>query len=81
MKILLSIGMIIVFISAFFIFFIFDTSIRSQITCFTNPEVKCGARETGAFVMGLLMIGLFVIVDIITAYIILSTAVSESETF
>jgi hypothetical protein len=81
MKILISIGMIIFFISAFFMFFIFDTSIRSQITCFTNPDAKCGAREIGIFTTGLLMIGLFLIVDIIAAYIILSTGMSESETF
>lgn len=81
MKILILIGMVIVFISVFFMFFIFDTSVGGQIICFTNSEVACGAEEMDAFITGLLMIGMFIIVDIITIYIIATTAMTESEAF
>ena len=80
MKILILIGMVIVFISAFFIFFVFDTSINAQIACFMDPEAVCGSEEMGAFVIGLLMIGMFIIIDIVTIYVVITTAMSETGT-
>lgn len=81
MKILIVIGMIIVFISAFFILFIFETSVRNNVLCFTDSDVTCGAEVVGTMITGLLMIGMFILVDAITVYIIVNTAMSEPEAF
>lgn len=79
MKILILIGMIIVFISAFFMFFIFDTSIRSRIICFTQSDIQCGAGWLGTVLTGAFMIAMFLIIDIITVYIIFTTALHEGD--
>jgi hypothetical protein len=80
MKILILIGMIVIFISAFFIFFIFDTLIRPQVACFINSQQPACSSSAGpgALMIGLLMVIFFVVIDIVTVYIILTT-MSESE--
>jgi hypothetical protein len=76
MKILILMGMITVFISVFFMFFIFDALIRPQTACFISPDhPNCdSSMGMGAMVMGLLMLGLFIVVDVVTIYIIICTA-------
>ena len=81
MKILIVIGMIIVFISAFFLFFIFDTSIRPQLTCMMDNEIECEDAGFAGLIIGMLMIGMFIVIDIITVYIIVNTAMAEPEAF
>ena len=81
MKILILIGMVIVFISVFFMFFIYDTSIKNNLACFTDEDVTCGQEVASGVIMGAFMILMFIVIDIITIYIIGNTALSSPEAF
>lgn len=73
MKILIFIGMLIVFISAFFIFFIFDVVMKENISCLNQKEnLECNTSHAVRSVMiGLGFIGGFIIVDGIVIYLIM----------
>ena len=72
MKVLIAIGMIIVFISSFFIFFITDWIGKKYMDCY-NSETKtvCSfkAPDAGLF-LSFAFIGFFIMLSIITMYII-----------
>jgi len=80
MKILILIGMIIVFISAFFVLSVFNTSLNEQVMCLIKPSPDCQIDATNLMIsFGL--VGMFLIVAIITVFIIAKTAISDSESF
>jgi hypothetical protein len=79
MKVLILIGMLIIFISAFFSFFIFDTLIRDNINCGLQGGEGCDGSGTGLPLMfGLMMIVFFIIIDILVVYVILKSIASGS---
>ena len=71
MKIIVLLGLVIVFISSLFILLIFNFLIKSQVSCVKNLEkMKCDVKSMSMeFVIGLVIIGFFVLVDFGTIYI------------
>ena len=77
MKVLIAIGMVIIFISVFFMMFIFDCLIRQETTCFISTE-NCDKCSFGvSFVVGVFMIALFGIIDAVTLYLIFVNAIQR----
>jgi len=79
MRILITIGMVIIFISVFFILLIFDSVVKEQVKCMAGFENQaCDLRETGkSLVIGLALISMFLIVDGGVLYMIIKS-ISES---
>ena len=74
MNILITIGMVIVFISAFFIFLTGDVLIKNSFDC-TSEEGRsvCVYKGLpGVAVFGILIISLFIVIDIMTVYLIVT---------
>jgi hypothetical protein len=83
MKILIVIGMVIIFISVFFILFIFDTVIKKQITCMQVMEgAGCNVKEMGqSLVIGIALIAMFLIVDSGVLYMIIRSITSSGASY
>ncbi len=80
MRIVIWLALLIVFISAFFIFFILDVVIKRSLTCLFSLTDICDYNRIGsAFTTGLVFISLFILVDIIMFYVIKIT--TETEPF
>lgn len=77
MKVLILIGMLIIFISAFFSFFIFDTVVRGGIKCLYSGE-GCGEGTAAPIVLGLAMVAFFIVIDILVVYIITKSIAAGS---
>ena len=72
MRLLIFIAMVIIFISAFFMFFIFDATIKNQISCFSHTENNCNTQEAGKLILiGLSFIGMFIIIDVVVIYLVI----------
>ena len=79
MKVLILIGMLIIFISAFFSFFIFDTVIKDNIRCGFYGGDDCNGDDTGApLIFGFTMIMFFVIIDVLVVYIVMKSVAAGS---
>ena len=83
MKVLIFTGMVIVFISVFFILFIFDVLVRAQIPCVIKPFSDiCTMNKNGmALVVGLTIIALFFLVDIVTVWLIFKALFEKTQPF
>jgi hypothetical protein len=69
MKVLISIAMLIVFISAFFVFFTFDVVIEDYLKCSHGGD--CEVEVPGvSLLLGLSIIGVFVILSGGAVYIV-----------
>lgn len=80
MKVLIFTGMVIVFISVFFMLFIFDVLVSQNIPCLANPtSPACNTGNSGmSLVIGLTTITLFAFIDIITIWLIFKTLFEKS---
>jgi len=80
MKLLIFVSMVIIFISCFFMFFIFDTMIMTHIECLSDLESSaCNLPGMAtSFMVGIFMIAMFVLVDILVIYILIKTLTSKS---
>ena len=77
MKLLIAIGMIIFFISWFFIFFTFDTLLKTEISCSYEQTVKCNINELNwAIMVGVLIVGIMLAVDFMVFYVILKFGIT-----
>ena len=68
MKILILISMLVIFISVIFILFIANDISERHMECSQNEANKtiCNIKEFGSsFVFGLIMMGMFVLIDIL----------------
>lgn len=74
MKILIAIGMVIVFISVFFIFLTGDVIFNQIMGCSVEDgQLVCTFLGfTGPAIFGMVIIGFFLIIDIFTAYLIVT---------
>jgi hypothetical protein len=83
MKILIIIGMVIIFISAFFILFIFDTTVKKQIQCMSGLEQGgCDMKAaSSSLVIGIALIAMFLIVDSGVLYIIIKSITSSGSSY
>ena len=81
MKVLIVIGMLIVFISAFFMLFIFDVMIKGGMTCLYEEGLTgCESGNIGLnFMIGLLLVAVFAIVDIAALYLIFNNIFKPIE--
>jgi hypothetical protein len=72
MKVLITIGMVIIFISVFFILLTGDSMFRAAFECAAqNGESVCvyrGLNTVSAF--GIFIIAFFILIDILTVYLI-----------
>ena len=68
MKSLVALGMVIVFISALFILLSYEFLIRENLDCI----VFCGMESLVRFLVGVFTVGAFLVVGILTVYIIFS---------
>ena len=73
--------MSIVFISAFFIFFVFDASLGDQVRCLMDFDADCENSDPTSVMVSLGLIVMFLTVAIITVYIIVTTAMSDTTSF
>jgi hypothetical protein len=80
MKVLILASMIIIFISIFFIFMIFDTIILTQIGCLSGIGTCNLTGLSFSFIFGLLVIAVFIIVDIMVVYILIKTITARKST-
>jgi hypothetical protein len=77
MRLLISIGMVIIFISAFFIIFTVDSIIRNDLNCLAGEEGKivCNLENVGfTFIVKTVVIGFFILLDIVAVYLIVTNA-------
>ncbi|MEM7815666.1 MAG: hypothetical protein QXN71_00935 [Candidatus Aenigmatarchaeota archaeon] len=83
MKVIIAIGMVIIFISTFFMLFIFDTVIRRHISCISSIESgDCNLRETGtSLIIGIAFIAMFLIIDSAVLYLIIKTITSSGQSY
>lgn len=74
MKILIAIGMVIIFISVFFILLTSDALVRASFQCTADDgESICIYKGiTGPGLFGIFIIGFFILIDILTVYLILT---------
>jgi len=73
MRILILIAMIIVFVSAFFIFFTFEVVLKDYINC--SYKGDCSTEVSGtSFLFGLSIIGVFILLSGGAVYIVMKIA-------
>ena len=74
MKFVIFLGGLIIFISCFFIFFTFDSMIRTKIICSFEERYKCNLTEFNmTIVFGILIVGIFLSVDTLVVYLMVKT--------
>ncbi len=83
MRILIVMGMVIIFISIFFILFIFDSVVREQVKCMAGFEAdSCNLQESGkSMIIGLTLIAMFLIVDSGVLYMIIKTITESGSAY
>ena len=83
MKLLILIGMVIIFISAFFTLFIFDTVIKSNLRCLADSDAEgCNDGVTSTpVVFGFVMIAFFIVIDALVIYVIMKSISADDSTF
>jgi hypothetical protein len=76
-------GMVIIFISIFFILFIFDSVVREQVKCMAGFEANsCNLQESGkSMIIGLALIAMFLIVDSGVLYMIIKTITESGSAY
>ncbi|HJW96660.1 MAG TPA: hypothetical protein VJ485_00685 [archaeon] len=83
MRILIVLGMIVIFISVFFILFIFDTIVKEQIKCMAGFETgACDLKESAqGLIIGLAFIAMFLIIDSGVLYIIIKSIAESGSAY
>ncbi len=83
MRILIIIGMVIIFISAFFILFIFDSVVKEQIKCMAGFETySCDVMAASkSLVIGLALIAMFLIIDGGVMYMIIKSITESGSSY
>jgi len=79
-KVLITTGMMIVFISVFFMLFIIDRVFISSANCtfdIVSEKNVCTITDTSFALTGMLLIGMFSLISIIVAYVLISTVTSK----
>ena len=83
MRLLISIGMVIIFVSAFFIMFTIDSLVKNDLNCVIGKSGKtlCNFSDVGfGFLIKLIVVAFFILIDILTVYMI-ATNVMPRGTF
>jgi len=79
MKFVIFLGMLVIFISCFFIFFTFDAMAKSKMICTSEGEaVRCNFMELNAtIIFGILVVGMFLFVDSLVLYVMIKSWVPD----
>jgi hypothetical protein len=75
MRMLITIGMVVIFISVFFIMLTIDSVIKNDMNCLASGEGKtvCNLDNMGfAFIIKMIVVGFFILIDIVTVYLIVT---------
>jgi len=83
MKIVIIIGMLVIFISSFFILFIFDRVIKDQVACMAGLEdASCDySQNSKSLILGISLIAMFLIVDSGVLYMIIKSITSSGSSY
>jgi len=75
MKLIVGLGMLVIFISCFFMFFTFDSMIRTKMECsYEGGSVSCNVTEMNmTIIFGILIVGIFLFIDTIVVYLMVKT--------
>ena len=74
MKLVIFLSTLVIFISCFFIFFTFDSMIKTKMVCDYKETFKCNVVELNTtIIFGILIVGMFLFVDCIVMYIMVKT--------
>lgn len=82
MKLLILISMLIIFISVIFILFIVTDISKRYMECSPaeDNKIKCSLRDFGLpFVFGLMLMGVFVLIDILVVYFLYRTLTARES--
>ncbi len=82
MKVLIVIGLLVIFISAFFVMFIVDEISENNMDCSTSDSGKtvCSLKSVdGSFFMSVIMIVVFAVVDLFVLKLVYSV-ISRGQT-
>jgi hypothetical protein len=75
---MLFLAALVIFISTFFIFFTFDSMLRSKIVCSYGEKFICNITEFNMrIVIGILIVGMFLFLDVMVVYVMLKTWVPD----
>lgn len=75
MKVLIAVGMVIIFISVFFMLFIFDSLVKQGGACVFGFG-ECATNNPGfSLVFGIILIAFFVVVDAVAIYLVFVNAI------
>ncbi len=78
MKLVLFLGALVIFVSCFFMFFTFDSMIRTKLVCSYGERAVCNITELNTtIVFGILIVGMFLFVDTLVVYLMVRTWVPD----
>jgi len=80
MKVLITVGLVIVFVSVFFMLFIVDRVFVSSANCrfdIVSEKNVCIITDGSLVLTGMLFIGLFSLISIIVSYVLISVVTSK----
>jgi len=78
MKLIILLGVLCIFISCFFIFFTFDSMIKSKFICSYSEHLICNFAELNkTIVIGIFIVGVFLFVDTLVIYLMTKTWVPD----
>ncbi len=78
MKIVLFLGMLVVFISCVFIFFTFDSMIKTKLICDYKEKFVCNVGELNtSIIFGIVIVGIFLFVDTLVVYVMMKSWVPD----
>lgn len=78
MKLLVFLCALVIFISCFFIFFTFDSMMKSKLVCDYKEKFVCNAGELNmTIVFGILVVAMFLFVDTLVVYVMIKTWVPD----
>lgn len=81
MRLLITIGMIVIFISAFFIIFTIDSIVKNDLNCLTGESGKtvCNLDDVGmSFIIKTMVIGFFILLSIVSVYLIMTNVMPQT---
>jgi hypothetical protein len=74
MKLIIILSVLVIFISCFFVFFTFDSMIKTKMVCDYKEKFTCNVGElSSSIVFGIMIVAMFLFVDTLVVYILVKT--------
>jgi hypothetical protein len=78
MKLIIFLGVLVIFVSCIFIFFTFDAMMKSKFVCTYTEKLVCNVSDLNmTIVFGILVVGMFLFVDTLVIYLMVRTWVPD----